>query len=191
MNSPAILRLSPVSRPTTVRTQAICETTNHCSSAAAMKLAYLICLFAAATSTQGDTEEWRYFGGLLFGGMLSAGAGVGILLLSGKPVLRQIIIARLIANMMFAVGFGALVVYAAGLRGWHTGPLFTVGAAFIMGICGVGVSKLVEPILKRRAEAATEEFLDRFTPGPRVQTGRAADTPAVRLIEDKPTTPPV
>lgn len=148
-----------------------------------MKIAYLICFFAAATSTQGDAEEWRYFGGLLFGGMLSAGAGVGVLLLSGKPVLRQIIIARLIANMMFAVGIGALVVYVAGLRGWHTGPLFTVGAAFITGICGVGASKLIEPILKRRAQVSADYFLDRFAAGPRRTMNEA---PTVKMEEEPP-----
>jgi hypothetical protein len=148
----------------------------------ALKLSYLGFLLAAAGAAS-DNEEWRYFAGLLVGALLSALAGMAMLLMSGKPVLRQIITARLMANGVFGLGVGACVVYFAGHNDWPTGPMFTVGASFLCGIFGVGLVKLLEPMLKRRLE----RYIDRFTGGadeaPASHTDRAT-APTVKLVDD-------
>lgn len=144
-----------------------------------LKLAYVTCVLSAATAVS-DVEEFRYFGGLLFGSLLSAAAGVSMLLMSGQPVLRQIIVARLLGNSVFGVGLGAILVQLGGHWNIHTGPLFTVAAGFLAGIAGVGLVKLCEPILKRRAEAAVEKLLDRAMP----DELKAANTATVRLAPE-------
>lgn len=134
----------------------------------------------SAASTTSDVEEYRVFGGLLFGSLLSAVAGVSLLLMSGQMVLRRIIMARLMGNSVFGLGLGAILVQLGNYWNFHTGPLFTVAAGFMAGITGVGLVKLCEPILKRRAEAAVEKLLDRAMP----DELKAANTATVRLAPE-------
>lgn len=116
-----------------------------------IKSIYSIILFAAATAMS-DSDEWRYFGALLLGAALSALAGLSMLLLNGKPVPRQIIHARLLANGVFGLGLGVAVLYTAIQREWHTGPILTTAIGFFSGLFGVAIVKIVEPTILKKIQ---------------------------------------
>lgn len=128
-----------------------------------LKICYLVVFFAGSTAVFSDDAEWRHFGGLLIGSMLSALGGLGLLLLPGKPIPRQIIQARLMANSVFGLGLGAAALYLAATWGVRTGPLFTVGCGFLCGIMGVVLVKSLEPVILRRAK----RYIDPYDEHPR------------------------
>jgi len=128
------------------------------SAMTSLKL-YFVQLLAAATALS-ENDEWRAFGGLLVGSLFSGLAGVGLLLLTGKAVPRQIIIARMIVNVVFGLGFGALSLLVAAERySLHVGPLLTVSFSFVCGIIGVGMWRVVEPRFQRWLENRADALL--------------------------------
>ncbi len=128
------------------------------SAMTSLKL-YLAHLFAAATALS-DSDEWRAFGGLLVGSLFSGLAGVGLLLLGGKAVARQIIVARMLVNVVFGLGLGALGLVVAQMKyGWHSGPLLTVSFSFVCGIIGVGLWRVFEPRFQRYLENRADALL--------------------------------
>lgn len=181
MNNPTFPyrpQLSPVHR--TQRPSSPCDSSSDKLVTMILKACYIAILIVSATAVRSDETEWRYFGGLLFGSTLSALGGLGLLLLPGKPIPRQVIQARLLANAVCGIGLGACALYLAGLKEIHTGPVFTVGVSFLGGILGVGAIKRLEPAILRRAE----RYID--PEGPPSRRSPMEEPPTVKIEPKQP-----
>lgn len=129
-----------------------------------------------------DSEQWRLFGGLLFGGVIGGMTGTLLAALTGKRMPWQVYAGRFCANVLGTIGLGAIGLYfSINTFGMVPGPLLTVGHGFAFGLIGVAAfMKVLEPLVMRRLEklAGSE---------PREQGNRfpvvRADAPTANLSE--------
>lgn len=137
-----------------------------------IKLMATVQLIASAViSSEHDALEWRVFGSLLVGGVLSGAFGMGIQAIQSikakpKNLDWSWFATRFLVNLVGSLGFGALAVWII----WHygginPGPLLCVGSSFICGLLAVGTWSIIENRVQQRAAAMVDKAIDTFAPG--------------------------
>lgn len=137
-----------------------------------IKLMAAVQFFASAVITfEHDALEWRVFGSLLVGGVLSGAFGMGVqaIKVKSKNLDWPWFATRFLVNLVGSLGFGALAVWVI----WHwgginPGPLIGVGSSFICGLLAVGTWSIIESRVQQRAAVmvgkALDKALDTFAP---------------------------
>lgn len=130
-----------------------------------------------------DSEQWRLFGGLLFGGVIGGMTGTLLAALTGKRMPWQVYAGRFAANVLGTIGLGAIGLYfSIHTFGMVPGPLLTVGHGFTFGIIGVAAFvKILEPLVMRRLERLANRCDD--PPGNNRFHAVRPDAPTVHLSD--------
>jgi hypothetical protein len=140
-----------------------------------IKLMATVQLIASAViSSEHDALEWRVFGSLLVGGVLSGAFGMGIQAIKtkAKDLDWSWFATRFLVNLVGSLGFGALAVWII----WHygainPGPLLCVGSSFICGLLAVGCWSVIEGRIQQRAADAVDKLIDVIAPDSRKKNG--------------------
>lgn len=140
-----------------------------------IKLMATVQLIASAIiSSEYDALEWRVFGSLLVGGVLSGAFGMGIqgIKTKSKDLDWSWFATRFLVNLVGSLGFGALAVWIIWYYGGiNPGPLLCVGSSFICGLLAVGCWSVIEGRIQQRAADAVDKMFDAFAPDIRKKNG--------------------